>query len=369
LEAIKMLTARYGCEAILMSATMPNFDVWLSEFKCSGLSTQNLIDDDSCFAAFDRCRIENLGKIDDETLLRRADEGRNALIVVNTRKKAKQLYELYAGQKYHLSTYMTHADRERTIEKVKAALAGGEHFCLFSTSLIEAGVDLDFDVVFREMAGLESLLQTAGRCNRSGLKDRNFCVAYSFESEEKTPPDLAKKVYYTQEAFKNFERIDSQKAIGEYFDRLYKDEKANMSRLDFVNAAGADGSSPSERYRFFSPERVRSADLRSITPFNFAGYAQTFRMIDENTRPLVIVNGGNRAEVKALFAALKNGASGKSVGRKLQKYVVALRSYEWAALEKLGVIETCEGFDRLANENYYNENTGLSLEDANDYIV
>lgn len=368
LEAIKILTTRYGCEAVFLTATMPDFDRWLDAFKCGGLKTCRLIGDTSCFSAFERCVTENLGAVSAEALLMRAGEAKNALIVVNTRRKARELFAMYAGKKYHLSTYMTHADRDETIRAVKKALASGERFCLFSTSLIEAGVDLDFDTVFREQAGLENLLQTAGRCNRSGRKDRTECKAYSFEWEgERDLKSLKKKKYYTGEALGKFEKPDSAEAVGWYFDKLYADELESMRENDFLYASAADGASDvSPIVGFFDPSRIFGP---RITRFHFAGYGEKFRLIEDGTRSLVIVDSRNRGEVQALFDALEYGKAGRNVKRRLQKYAVAVRGYEWQALQEAGVVQTRAEIAYLANENYYDPATGLSLEDGGDYYI
>lgn len=367
LEAIRLLTTRYGCEAIFLSATMPDFDNWLHTFKCDGLRTCNLIDDTSCYAAFERCRISDAGELSKETLLARAQEAQNALIVVNTRKSARELYAMYSGKKYHLSTYMTHYDRSKTIQAVQAALETGERFILFSTSLIEAGVDLDFDTVFREQAGLDNLLQTAGRCNRNGKKDSNACMAYSFRLEGENGGKGQKvQRYYTGEVFAKFAKADAEEAIRWYFDKLFADQSRNMSAMDFLYAKGADGTqNVSLSAKYFAPDRVFSEKF--MTEFNFAGYAQAFHLIDENSRSLVIVDSRNREEVNQLLIELGNGKSAMAIKRKLQKYTVSLRDHEWKKLMEAGAIALREGIALLANENYYHPDTGLSMEDTTEY--
>ena len=94
-----------------------------------------------------------------------------ALCVVNTRKKARVLFEEIrqrGGRGFHLSTTMCPAHRMAVIDEVKNLLVHHQTCLLVSTQLIEAGVDLDFPVVFRELGPLESIIQAAGRCNREG---------------------------------------------------------------------------------------------------------------------------------------------------------------------------------------------------------
>ncbi|MBQ8495985.1 MAG: CRISPR-associated helicase Cas3' [Clostridia bacterium] len=364
LEALKILTTKYGCEAIFLTATMPNFDDWLKTFQCDGVTTCDLIEDRSCFDAFRRSKIENLGTIDEETLLMRAGEYKNALIVVNERKTAKSLYETYSGKKYHLSTYMNHADRDRVIENVKLSLANGESFCLFSTSLIEAGVDLDFDTVFREQAGLDNLLQTSGRCNRSGKKTSSECTTYSFRFEN-VAKRFATKHYYTEQTFEKYQDMTSPEAIRFYFDKLYAEEKTKMDANNFLRAKPQELSSDfSRQAKMFRTDQI----YRNFSYFNFAGYAEKFRLIDAPTKSLLIIDSRNRDEVEQLLTMLRYAESGRQIYRKLQKYMISLYPYEWKILEDSGVIQTREGIDCLANENYYQSETGICFEDNNDYI-
>ncbi len=364
LEAIKILTLRYGCEAVFLTATMPNFDEWLKTFKCDGIYTCDLIDDKSVFKSFKRSEIEDIGVISEEKLLQKVSEYKNALVVVNERKRAKSLYDMYSGKKYHLSTYMDHFDRARVIEQIRSSLAKNEGFCLVSTSLIEAGVDIDLDSVFREQAGLDNLLQTAGRCNRNGKKPISECKTYSFRFEEPSK-NMNVKSYYTQETFERFEDVTSAQAIRFYFDKLYSDEKGKMSENDFIFAVSAEGGAD----LFAKSKRFKLENIYSkISYFNFAGYAEKFHLIDDHNKPLLIINSQNRETVEKLLEELKYAVSGRSIRRRLQKYIVSLRPYEFKELLDRGVIQTVSGIDCLANENYYDAETGICFEDTGDYI-
>lgn len=366
LEAIQILTTKYGCEAIFLTATMPDFDHWLKTFQCNGVTTCNLIEDTTCFASFKRSELHELGEIDADNLLERVMEHQNALVVVNSRKTAKALYNRYSGKKYHLSTYMNHFDRERIITNVKNSLTANEEFCLFSTSLIEAGVDLDFDAVFRERAGLDNLLQTAGRCNRSGRKMPSMCKTYSFSLESlNITGDLKIKRYYTEQTFEHFYDVTTPEAIRFYYDKLYEDEKTKMDEKNFLYAKPLEANTDYKRQaKMFRTSQI----FERISYFNFAGYAESFHLIDEHTKPLLIICSDNRNEVESLLHMLTYAQSGRNIYRKLQKYMISLRPYEWDALQKAGVIQTREGIDCLMNENYYHPETGICFEDNHDYI-
>ena len=105
---------------------------------------------------------------------------RRILCVVNTRKDAKEIFERLPneGHTYHLSRMMCPAHIKKVIAEIKQALQNDENSVIrvIATQLIEAGVDIDFPVVFRQEAGLDSVLQAAGRCNREGHLQHAFDV-------------------------------------------------------------------------------------------------------------------------------------------------------------------------------------------------
>ena len=115
-----------------------------------------------------------------EELVERTSEYQSCLIVVNSRKATQRLYELLPDNKFCLSTYLTVYDRKKKIDEIRALLAAGEKVYVVSTTLIEAGVDLDFQTVFREMAGLDSILQSGGRCNREGKHSNGDVFIFEF---------------------------------------------------------------------------------------------------------------------------------------------------------------------------------------------
>ncbi|WP_411677184.1 CRISPR-associated helicase Cas3' [Caproicibacter sp.] len=344
LEAVRILTQRYHCEAVFMTATMPDFHTWMREFGCGGVKSLDLTEDKSSFPIFDRCKIESLGRRSSEKLAGLAAEAENSLIVVNSRKAARRIYQLLPGKKYHLSTYMTHDDRSRVIAEVRNSLVNREHFCLVSTSLIEAGVDLDFDLVFRELAGLDNLLQTAGRCNREGKKRDCKTYAFEFEEEDLRPQsnEFVIKQSFCREVFQRYDDVASPEAVEFYFNRLYAYTLDSRKSMDFKAA--------------FSPA---SCGIDGFG-FNYARYARDFRLIDENTQPLVIVTEENRETVMPLLKAAAYG--GMAAVRRLQKYSISLRPYEFEKLTKAGAVCDEKGVRYLGCERYYSRETGILFE-------
>ena len=199
----------------------------------------------------------------------------SALCIVNTRRAAREMVEVLHKQAtkgvFHLSTNMCPAHRMSVLRKVKRRLEENRHCYLVSTQLIEAGVDVDFPVVMREMAPLEAIIQAAGRCNREGriqpMSGRAGGRTIVFRSEaaqaeprQYYPPDQWYKAgRSTLEA--NFlgagnpPSIDRAKDIREYFSRLYelgkldaKDIHQSRVNLDFPYVA--------ENYRLIHDDSV-----------------------------------------------------------------------------------------------------------------
>ena len=178
-ELLRRLVADYGCTVVLCTATQPD----LSAFRLSG-ATELAPDVDGLYAALRRVDYHLLGRMEWPDLADRIAQEQGALCVVNTRQDARDLYaELTArkpGDTFHLSTWMCPAHRRDVITQIRGRLKAGTPTYVVSTSLIEAGVDLDFPAVFRALAGLDSLAQAAGRCNREGKLARG--QVYIFEA-------------------------------------------------------------------------------------------------------------------------------------------------------------------------------------------
>ena len=126
-----------------------------------------------------------MGTLADEALAAQLGGHRQVLCMVNSRKAAQQIFaRLPKEGSYHLSTLMTPAHRQALLREIRQRLRDGETCRVVSTSLIEAGVDVDFPAVYREMAGLDSILQAAGRCNREGKRRPEESVVTIFERTE-----------------------------------------------------------------------------------------------------------------------------------------------------------------------------------------
>lgn len=277
------------------------------------------------------------------------------MIVVNTKKTAEELYSLVQGEKYHLSANMTPAHRSRVIEVVRNKLENGEHITVVSTSLVEAGVDLDFNTVFRQLSGLDSILQAGGRCNREGKDDNGYVYVFDIDETYRKGSDLAMRINKTKGLLEKYQDITSYDCIKEYYDGIFD---FNQSRIAENSIA---------KYN----EQSNSFDRQGLMlPYSipFRSYAMQFKYISADTISIVI-DDPNDQTCHELVETLRNGDM--SVRRALQKYSVSVYMNVFKDLYSQGVLKDHgTGIFILENQSYYNNETGLNTQAAmQDYFI
>ena len=338
LKGVGYITKYLDSKAIFLSATMPNYKKLFEKYipQCS---INELITDKSEFKCFDKCGYTDLGEQTVESIVQKAGERRSCLIVVNSRRSAREVYTALNGNKYHLSTFMTPNDRTKTIERIRNDIENGRQVCVVSTSLIEAGVDLDFETVFRQLAGLDSILQAGGRCNREGRRSKG--EVFFFSTQEKLHGDLALRANITQQLTKEFEDINSGECIEEYYDRIFKFKEKAIDSNSISN---------------------HLSDINSIP---FRTYAQGFEFIKNETISVVIDNCDDTA---SLLQQAANG--GRNAKRKLQSFSVSLKLREFSEMLGTGrIFMHSSGLYVLTGKDDYSSETGLMIERNNDIII
>lgn len=353
LRAITYITKYLNSEAIFLTATMPDFSKLLQQYALENSKIINLIDDTSVFSEFQKCDYQSLGKLSAEVLLERAMNDPSSLIVVNKKQSAKRLFELCSGKKYHLSTYMTAYDRENLIQEIRTELRQLEvdfpdykdvpkdrRITIVSTSLIEAGVDLDIYTVFRELSGLDSILQAGGRCNREGKRSQASVYVFEFDDENKTTQDIKSNI--TSSILDRYEDISCPQSIKEYYDRLFSIKKDALGKNTITKMC---------------------CDISGIP---FAEYAREFELIDSGTISLVVPRDERSREI---IDSLKYAGGGIETARRLQKYICSINQKELDDLIRQHVVDDFEtGILCLTNPDYYDADTGITFE-AKDYFI
>lgn len=354
LKAVGYITKYLNSEALFLSATMPDYSKLFDKFL-PDVNYNKLVTDRTNFKYFKKCEYKDMGKTTLETIAENAFRCKNALIVVNTKKTAAELYNLVQGEKYHLSANMTPAHRSRVIEVVRKKLKKGEYITVVSTSLVEAGVDLDFNTVFRQLSGLDSILQAGGRCNREGKDAKGYVYVFDIDETYRKGSDLAMRINKTKGLLEKYQDITSYDCIKEYYDGIFD---FNQSRIAENSIAKYNEQSNSfDRQGLMSPYSIP-----------FRSYAMQFEYISADTISLVI-DDPNDQTCHKLVETLRNGDM--SVRRALQKYSVSVYMNVFKDLYSQGVLKDHgTGIFILENQSYYNNETGLDTQAAmQDYFI
>jgi CRISPR-associated helicase Cas3/CRISPR-associated endonuclease Cas3-HD len=352
--AISELIRGYKCTAVLCSATQPALqNIFPRDIDCKEIcpNTKEL------FEVFKRTNIANKGELSNEELVYEINKLNQCLTIVNTRKHALELFSLLSGDGiYHLSTLMCPFHRKEVIEEIKKRLHDKLPCKVVSTQLIEAGVDVDFPVVYRSLCGLDSLIQSAGRCNREGkLADINGNkingIVYSFKAEEKyykhQPLSLKKPINLTDEISRHFDDISSPEAIKDFFEKLYHHTGEDLDKKKIMQELNKGFHENPQNYD-------------ECFNYNFKWVADSFKLIEENTYSIIIPFND---KAKALIEKLNHIENLKGVMRSLQQYTVNVYLKEYDSLNGMGKLNVIsENTAILRSMDDYDEYKGINVE-------
>lgn len=336
--AISQLTAHYHVSAVLCTATQPALQPIFHEFLPDSSITE-LCPPETCpWDEFRRVSFVQAGKLTLDALAAALNQKQQVLCIVNTRKTAQALFERMEGEgRFHLSTLMYPAHRRAQLREIYDRLDNEQPCRVVSTSLIEAGVDVDFPAVYRETAGLDSILQAAGRCNREGKNAAEDSIVTIFQGEARTPPLFAKAADIGKSVMSKHADIASRAAIHDYFHQM----------LDLTGKEAQDKAHILELMN--SPREL----------FLFRKIADAFHLIDNPTRTVYIPQG----EGVELTQRLAAGEHDRYLFRRLGAYGVSVYAEHFAALNAVGAVEVlADDTAVLRDLSLYDAQTGLSLE-------
>ena len=340
-SAIAQLIQHYHSTAVLCTATQPALEPLFRRFAPE-LHPQEITPDAArLYEVLRRTTLQDLGTLPQEEFAARLADHPQVLCVVNRRKTAQQLYKsLPAEGSYCLTTLLCAADRRRQLDDIRQRLKEGLPCRVVSTSLIEAGVDVDFPVAYREQCGLDSLLQTAGRCNREGRRGAEESIVYRFRLDEcSTPQMLRQNVSALDYTARHQDTLDTPRAI-----QLYFNELSDLRGPDAVDKHG-----------------ILDAFLRGIRgcQFPFAQVAEEFRLIENAARTVYLPVG----EGAALCEQLRSGHVTRTLLRKLGVYSVSCYPQQFERLRAAGVLAPLpDGSAILTDTSCYSEKTGLAMD-------
>lgn len=357
IEALKELVEHYGCTVLFCTATQPALSSVFGELD---MVHEICPDVPELFDALNRVSYLYQGKLDDETLVDQLFAHKQVLCIVDSRKQVRNLYDLLKGKTgdsesvFHLSTLMHAHDRSRTIVRIKYRLKNQLPCRVVSTSLVEAGVDLNFPCVYRSMNGLDSIIQAGGRCNREGGESPESSHVMIFESDASyiIPLEIRNRASITLSLF-NAHGFDQKGSNGkneplplhqpqyveEYFDRLYEMRKNSMDKEDVF-------------------QQLSESTVYSI-PFRDVGHG--FRLIDDASFAVVIPC----EEIEHEIGAVREGSASAHTMRKLSRFSVNIYERVRDELLSSGVIASLydDVYELQMNDRYTSE-CGLLLEEV-----
>lgn len=346
LDQLQQLRAHYGCTLLLTTATQPSLHSRAFPHKrFLGLDPPpfEIVPPDALPALFDSLRrIDVVWPADDlpiewPDLAAQLNRHEQVLAIVHKRSDAVKLWRecdlSRPGSWIHLSALMCPAHRRETLADIRARLAADRPCRVVSTQLVEAGVDVDFPVVYRAMAGLESLAQSAGRCNREGrLPGRGRFHVYHPRT---APPGVM---------------------------RQHRDIAAMMLKAD----PALDLLHPETFRKYFDIlYGMRTLDVRGIqalrSGLRFEEVDRTFRMIDSAAETIFVPfgNAGRRA-----IDALRHAGPSKSRFRALQPYGVSVYPDALRKLRSEGAVQLLENSEvyALVSDAHYDRSLGLLVD-------
>ena len=354
------LAKNYGCTIVLCTATQPALDERnFAKGHPAGLTLEGReLAPDPKRLARELGRVTILrakDKLSDETLAGALQETGQGLVIVNSRQHARALFQLCkdAGLDglVHLTTRQYAAHRRRILGDVRTRLKDGKPCRVIATSLVEAGVDLDFPRVWRAASGLDQIAQAAGRCNREGRRPVADSIVTVFESaDHKSPPEIVQLVADMTRMADGHDDLLSPDAMDAFFREVYWRKDKDLDREKIL-------------------EDFHLGPLqRCVTSFAYRSVAEKYRMIESAMVPVIMAleDRAREAVDRLRIEAIPSGL----IARQLQTFVVQVPAKERARLIDNGHVAfeqpalRGEQFAVLKTPSLYNQEIGLVWENA-----
>lgn len=347
LRVLEQLTKNYSTSAVLCTATQPAIE--RNDLFTIGLNaaTEIISDTETLFSRLDRVRVQYRGTLDDATIANELKAAEQALCIVNTRKHAQVLYQSLpdSDENYHLSTLMCPQNRLHVLERARERLDKKLPVRLISTQLIEAGVDIDFPLVYRSMAGLDSIAQAAGRCNRNGFCDKG--QVHVFHSEH-----VAAETYFREAANIGYEILDlhaddplSTDSIRAYFEKYYYQQKSKWDAKEILDDFKC----------------VSNPELPLL--FQYRSASEKFKLIENQQIPIIIPWDETAKALVEKELRVESIPLHRKLLRSLQRYTVQIYEREFrrnaAQFESL---RDGQFHVLICPETHYSERFGLNLD-------
>jgi CRISPR-associated endonuclease/helicase Cas3 len=353
LEAMKSLV-EYKVTMVLCTATQPvltksdEFKIGLPKVKEIIQNTKDLYE--SLQRVVVNIKHEPLS--DDDLAIRLSNQ-KQVLCIVSNKRQARSIYNLMSDVDgvYHLSSMMCPEHRTVKLKEIKQRLRDKKACCVISTQLIEAGVDIDFPVVYRAISGIDSIAQAAGRCNREGKLEQGVVNVFQPADSKNIPPGFLRQSSQIGEQVLRHHEADplSLESTCEYFKRLYWHNSEQLDKYGICN--------------------MLDSGMRKLN-FPFKNIAEKFTIINSKTRAIIIPFDKNGeticSEIRSTYKYLD-----RTISQKAQRLTVQIHPIIFDNLRMAGAVEPFldEKYWILSNPDIYHDAMGLLPDDPGFYKV
>lgn len=358
ISVLKGLVEYFGVTVVFMSATQPVLigRIGSNTNLIDGLENVNEIikNPDELSAEFKRVNFilpkESDLPLSWKEVAEKLKEYKQVLCIVNQRNDCRLLHSEMPDGTIHLSGFMCGEERSEIISEIKLMLKNKQSIRVISTQLVEAGVDIDFPVVYRALTGIDSIVQAAGRCNRENKLNEPGKVIIFIPPKPSYSGFLRKCEDAGKAILRNHPEAEfNPRLFSKYFKYLY----SNLNSFDKVD---------------FQNHLVRDA---SEFNFQFKTFAEKFNIIDDKKQYSIIVQYESNRTGKSslqLIEKLRFAGPSKDLLRKLQRYIVNVPVYCFNKINEAGYVENIHGYWVQRDPNLYVPGLGLICNES-DWVI
>lgn len=348
LETMQLLVDHYQVSFVISTATQPAFNERIVDGNVfMGLKNIKEIMGDNVKELYDSLKRVHVELPKDlhiqsswNEIAEALKDHEQVLCIVSDRRSCRQLHRLMPEGTYHLSALMCGQHRSEIIQKIKQKLKNKESVRVISTQLVEAGVDMDFPIVYRALAGLDSIAQAAGRCNREG-KLEGLGKVIVFNAPKKAPIGILRKAADTTRSI--FATIDQDPLEHSLFERYFSELYWKANSLD-----------SKEIIVLLSPDHQECG-------INFRTVADKFQIIDDKLQKTILVRYDDS---ERLIDELRSMGPERWLMRKLQRYTVNVSNNDFNQMFQRGSIEAVQpNIFALTSNVEYSRETGLYVDE------
>ena len=313
---------------------------------------------------------------------------RSLLVVCNKKKEAQDLYQTVKKlpdiRAFHLSAAMCVGHRRDTLEKIRESLKNDDEYktvCI-STQVIEAGVDISFETVVRLVAGMDSVVQSAGRCNRNGEISGQASVYLVDCTDEDLShlPDIDRAKKATMSLLDSFDRnpasfennLSSDSAIRLFYKKYYSQMKEG--HMDYKVGHHSLFSILSSNDDFYAKAMISNGDIQDDLfirqAFKTAG--SSFEVFKEETTDIIVPYGGGKKVISDIYSEIMDNRQPvekkklDSLLEQAKSFTISVYEYERKRLEAVSALDTILGGRLMVlSDGFYDADMGLSFELSN----